>query len=180
MNTFQAATRTVIMLGTLAVGIMAWQVYGPPPEQLAPLVNRAIELANESLGREPEPTASGTMPPPPLMPNADSAAAPLPPAAPLRVDPEVAPASYANEMTQPPPAKSTDALLARLHSLGALEAELKPWGATGQAYRCQCRAANPANPTLERRFDAIDSDPRRAVEQVLADLQRWQAELPRN
>jgi hypothetical protein len=109
----------------------------------------------------------------------DPTAGPLPPVTPLRVDPEVAPASF-EKVQGEPPATSPEDLLARLRSLGAVDAELKPWGATGQTYRCQCRAANPANPTLERHFDAIDSDPRRAIEQVLAEFERWQAQMPRN
>jgi hypothetical protein len=180
MNKFQAVSRTVIMLGTLVVGILAWQVYGPPPEKLAPLLNRAVEMANKSLGREPEPPSPETLPPPQLMPMDDSVAKPLTPAAQLRVDGEVAPASYASETTHPPAANNTEALLLHLRSLGALEPELKTWGSSGNSYRCQCRAANPANPTLERHFDAIDDDPQGAVEQVIAQMERWRSELPRN
>lgn len=179
MNTFQAATRTVIMLGTLAVAMMAWQVYGPPPEKLAPILDRAFQLANESLGSEPLAPEPSDMSPPRMEEVYEPSTGPLPPATPLRVDSEVAPASFINPPSETPSA-NPEALLARLRSLGAVDAELKPWGATGQTYRCQCRAANPANPTLERHFDAISNDPRGAVEQVLVELERWQAQMPRN
>ena len=175
MNTYQAVTRTIIMLGTLAVAVMAWQVYGPPPERLAPFVNRAVELAHQSLGRDKTEPISQELAPPQLSAIDDPLALPLPPGTSLRVDSEVAPATYAQESptSATSPIESTNELLDRVRTLGAVDAELKPWGATGQTYRCQCRVPSVENPVLERHFDAIATDPRAAVEQVLMEIERW-------
>lgn len=175
MNAYQAITRTIIMLGTLAVGMMAWQVYGPPPERLAPIVNRAMELANQTLGRDEAEPRALEMPPPRLSAIDDPTVLPLPERMPLRVDPEVAPATHtqASHAAETSPQGSVEELLERLRSLGGVDVEMKPWGATGQAYRCQCRVASVENPALERHFDAIATDPRAAIEQVLAEVERW-------
>jgi hypothetical protein len=182
MNTYLAVTRTIIMLGTITVGAMAWKVYGPPAEQLAPVVNRVVELANQTLGRgavQPKPKSSEP-PAPRLVAIRDSVLEPLPGGAPLRVDREVAPAAHFLDIpTHPTPQTvSTDALLGQLHLLGAVDVELKPWGATGQTYRCACRMASAANPTLERNFDAVATDAKSAVEQVLADIEDWRKQAP--
>lgn len=175
MNTYLAITRTIIMFGTITVGAMAWKVYGPPPEQLAPIVNRAVELANQTLGRDATSPKSSELSAPRLAAIGDSVIEPLPGGAPLRVDPEVAPASHFLDIPthSAPQAANADALLSRLRSLGAVEVEVKPWGATGQTYRCACRMASPSNPTLERNFDAVAANAKSAVEQVLADIEEW-------
>jgi hypothetical protein len=175
MNSYFAITRTIIMFGTIMVGAMAWKVYGPPPEQLAPIVDRVAELAAQAVGREQaNPSLSGTHPPrqaasPSLLP------LPAPSGASLRVDREVAPATVANQAppyAQPQSAR-IDELLAPLRSLGVVDAELKPWGATGQTYRCACRVASAENPTLERHFDAVAADAQSAVEQVVGEIEQW-------
>src|SRR5690606_5858251 len=45
MPTLQTLYRLVVMGGTAIVATMAWQLYGPPAEQLRPLWNRARETA---------------------------------------------------------------------------------------------------------------------------------------
>jgi hypothetical protein len=175
MNTYLAVTRAIIMFGTITVGAMAWKVYGPPPEQLAPIVNRVVELANQTLGRDAVQPKSSELSAPRLLGISEAAIEPLPGGVPLRVDPEVAPAAHLLEIPTHPAAQvaGADVLLGRLRSLGAVDVDLKPWGATGQAYRCACRLASPANPTLERNFDAIATDAKSAVEQVLTDIECW-------
>ncbi|MEX2171023.1 MAG: hypothetical protein WD851_17015 [Pirellulales bacterium] len=174
MNTYQAVTRTVIMLGTLAVGVMAWLVYGPPPERLAPVVNRAVELVNQTFGRERTEPVAPALPAPQFAAIGDASATRLPPGVALRVDEEVAPATFADDST----VESLDKLLDRLHSLGATDAELKPWGSAGQTYRCQCHLAVADNPGLVRHFDAIATDAQAAVEQVLAEVERFRNRPP--
>jgi hypothetical protein len=153
---------------------MAWKVYGPPPEQLAPIVNRVVELARQTFGRRgAKPVPNAPLPQPPAL--SDLAIQGAPNSAPLRVDPEVAPAAHveAAPLNEDSRAVTTDELLARLRSLGAVDAELKPWGTAGQTYRCVCRVPSAENPTLERHFDAIATDAKAAVDQVVAEIERW-------
>jgi hypothetical protein len=174
MNTYLAVTRTIIMLGTLLVGAMAWKVYGPPPEQLAPIVNRVVELASQTFGHEDDESKAFAVPTESLA-LTEAPTFPMPSSAPLRLDPEVAPAAYSQgaKANVSAPAASTDELLERLRLLGAVDAELKPWGGSGQTYRCVCRVASSENPTLERHFDAIAADAQSAVEQVESEIERW-------
>lgn len=182
MSSYQAITRTIIMLGTIAVGIMAWRVYGPPAEKLAPIINRSVEVANELLGRTGTGKPSEHLPAPEL-----SVAKESPPAIfrpgnpPLRVDTEVEPAGHSEPFVPGPlPSRSLansnraqiDDLLAQLKSMGAVDTILQPWGSSGQTYRFQCRVASSEDPAIDRHFDAIDSDPRTAVKRVLESVRQ--------
>lgn len=183
MSSYQAITRTVIMLGTIAVGIMAWRVYGPPAEKLAPVINRSVVVVNEWLGRaQPEATVE-PLPTPRLRaaeesPSTISLQISSPP---LRVDADVEQASHSEPLPSRPLESQLAAdagnaqiedLLAQLKRLGAKETSLQPWGNAGKAFRFQCRLASAENPTIERHFDAIEGDPRAAVEKVLESVRR--------
>jgi hypothetical protein len=182
MSSYQAITRTVIMLGTIAVGIMAWRVYGPPAEKLAPVINRSVEVVNEWLGRMPSEPAIEPLPAPTLRVAEESPPAiSLPIGPPLRVDADIEPAGHSEPIPPSPlhtrlAADSVNVqiedLLAQLKRLGAMDTSLQPWGSAGKSYRFQCRLVSAENPTIERHFDAIEADPRAAVEQVLESVRR--------
>jgi hypothetical protein len=111
------AYRTVVMLGILVVGSMGWAVYGPPPEQLGPAIDRVANWVKRTAGAEtPSPDALQPLDTAPLL-----AAAPLAPEFPAEVaptspapsDPFVSAASFteiALPTSQPIPAESASSL----------------------------------------------------------------------
>lgn len=65
------------------------------------------------------------------------------------------------------------ALLSRLEELGAADAELTPWGTSGQLYRFHCRAKMANVPNITQHFESVAAEPLVAVQQVVAKVEAW-------
>lgn len=196
MPDFKTLYRLIVMAGTCVVATMAWQVYGPPPEQLRPLLSRAEEAVREWWnGSELAPLADEV--PAPF----DAAAEGLTPlAGPARqVDSQVAPAAWTEPPRlpplSPPPAAATPAEVAeapaqtespqneatvaaivdRLRQLGVADYSLSPWGTSSGLYRFRCSAPWGAGGMYHRHFEAVSATPAEAAQRVLADVESWQA-----
>ncbi|QDU91786.1 hypothetical protein Pla175_52170 [Pirellulimonas nuda] len=167
-NPFQTLARAVIMMGTLVVGALAWCVYGPPPEQLAPLLNKANQLVNQALRGD----ASG----PAGAPHSDTLAAWDDPEAALKMLPTDAWPS-APELAAAPALAGDPALgapIRQLEELGAHEVAVDAWGQSG-LYRCRCVVPVAGSVDFLRNFDAVESTADLAAQRVAADIRAWQA-----
>jgi len=102
-----------------------------------------------------------------------------PVAAPAWPDPSASTAIEMLPAPDAPPAGAAQAqqgfapLLARLRQLGATHYRLESWGADLAMCRFECRVAVGPGTNLVRQFDAVGSDPIRAMTQVLDDIERW-------
>jgi hypothetical protein len=100
--------------------------------------------------------------------------APLPPAT-AQASPSSAPPSPPTSSTAGSATALGDRLesrLAQLRRLGAAEYSLRRWGAGGLVrFCCEMPLAEGAAPTVQ--FEAVAVEPTAAVEQVLADVERW-------
>lgn len=63
----------------------------------------------------------------------------------------------------------------RLRGLGATHYVLETWGATGEAYRFQCRMAAGHDAHYSRHFEATDVEPLRAMRTVLEEVESWKS-----
>jgi hypothetical protein len=63
----------------------------------------------------------------------------------------------------------------RLRQLGATYYLLESWGGQQQLYRFYCKMAVGGNSNYTRYFEAIDSDPLRAMSQVLQQVESWRS-----
>jgi hypothetical protein len=63
----------------------------------------------------------------------------------------------------------------RLRELGATQYRLETWGADGDLYRFRCLMAVSERPSHNRYFEATDADALRAMQRVLANVERWRA-----
>ena len=61
----------------------------------------------------------------------------------------------------------------RLRQLGATYYLLESWGSQRQLYRFYCKMAIGGNPNYTRYFEATDSEPLRAMAQVLGQVESW-------
>jgi len=64
----------------------------------------------------------------------------------------------------------------RLRELGATRYLLEYWGSRQQLYRFYCKMAVAGNPSYTRYFEHTDSDPLRAMAEVLRQVEAWRAE----
>jgi hypothetical protein len=86
--------------------------------------------------------------------------------------------SQVTTATMHEPAGSSDLFLQiqqRLKALGATQYSLETWGATGEAYRFQCRMAAGHDLNYARHFEATDIDPLRVMHTVLEEVEAWKA-----
>ena len=65
-------------------------------------------------------------------------------------------------------------VLDRLKKLGATYYWLEAWGDQEHEYRFFCRMAVGGNPHVTRPFYSVDSDPVKAMNQVLQQVKNWQ------
>lgn len=63
----------------------------------------------------------------------------------------------------------------RLRDLGATYYLLETWGRRGELYRFHCKMAIAGNPDYTRYFEATDSDPSRAMQSVLRQVEGWRS-----
>jgi hypothetical protein len=199
MSSLQTLYRLVVMAGTAVVGGMAWQLYGPPPEQLRPLWDRAREAAIEYWnGAPPEQLADGA--PEPFEPSTEGltplAAGPTS-TPPTHVDRQIAPVAAWSESAPPsvpsapeltgPGAESSvaanpvasgeatvAAVVERLKALGVADYSLSTWGTSSGLYRFRCAAPWGSNGMYHRHFEAVSANPGEAAQRVLEDVSAWQ------
>jgi len=69
-----------------------------------------------------------------------------------------------------------NAIQDRLRELGATRYLLEYWGSRQQLYRFYCKMAVAGNPNYTRYFEDTDSDPLRAMAEVLRQVEAWRAE----
>ncbi|MCC7084235.1 MAG: hypothetical protein IT427_04420 [Pirellulales bacterium] len=62
----------------------------------------------------------------------------------------------------------------RLRQLGATQYVLETWGPQNDRYRFACRMAVGRNVGVTQHFEAIESDPWSAMEEVLRQVEQWQ------
>jgi hypothetical protein len=126
--------------------------------------------------------AAGASDPPPMAPRWTAESTP-------RQTPAVVPAGYEAAIGAPAHAapsalpaattsKPADPFLRtqqRLQQLGATYYLLESWGGQQQLYRFYCKMAVGGNPNYTRYFEAIESDPLRAMSEVLGQVESWRA-----
>lgn len=61
----------------------------------------------------------------------------------------------------------------RLRELGATQYRLETWGEEGSLFRFRCLMAVPDRPAHNRYFEATDAEALRAMQRVLAQVERW-------
>ena len=66
----------------------------------------------------------------------------------------------------------------RLRQLGATYYLLESWGSREQLYRFYCKVAVGGNPDYTRYFETSDSDPVRAMREVLRQVEAWRVGGP--
>jgi len=207
MNSIKIAYRTVIMLGTLVVGGLAYRAYEPQIQQLEPVVTRVQELAEEYWSGETagEATTGGEQP------LALSSPDGFPPGGPLEplseqvegghalFDSQVQPAAkwddppalstgttaQAEQVGGTPPAMSSmlsgetsvASIVQRLSAYGVTDYSLSPWGGGSGFYRFQCSAPWGLNGRYAKQFESVAAEPATAAREVLAQVEGWQASL---
>jgi hypothetical protein len=191
MPSLTTVYRAIVMIVTGVIVVKGWQVYGPSNEQVKTFAVAALEKAQAALrGSEgesatPAAAADPRSVAPPIV------ASPVPPL-PAESAPQLVPLvgsgadarPDASETTSPVPSpvvadsesNVVTTLLSRLQELGGADAQVAPWGSSGQLYRCCCRAKLAQSSPLARHFEAVAGEPTAAVEQVVAKVQAWRTE----
>ncbi len=165
-SSFQTLSRAVIMLGTLVVGGLAWCVYGPPPERLAPILNEASRLVNEALARDGSPTPDTDRDNLTAWDDPQAAFAALDA---VVADGEAWPSAVAPAIATPSTTSPED----QLRQLGAHEVAVDAWGQSG-LYRCRCVVPVAGSTDFLRNFDAVEPTAEQAIERVASDVRAWQ------
>ena len=63
--------------------------------------------------------------------------------------------------------------------LDAMEFKLEPWGTGGNLFRCSCYVALSNNTAIAKKhFQTLDSDPIKAVQNLIDEIQTWKAATP--
>jgi hypothetical protein len=187
------------MIATGAIVVMGWLHYGPSTEQAKTFAVAAMDKARAVLGESQRPANDPatlladprTMAPPLVAGQAPVVAesAPFAPSAPQLVPsansgPNPLPGTVdSNLATHEPSAdeaqNGVDSLLAKLQEIGAADAQVGPWGASGQFYRCCCQAKLAETSPMARHFEAVANEPVAAVEQVVAKVEAWRSQQQR-
>jgi hypothetical protein len=194
MPSLTSVYRAIVMIATGVIAVMGWQHYGPTQEQVKTFVGAALERAQTAWNGSQEKAAN----PPATVIDPRSIVPPVVAGPPLADAPPVGPAPQlvplvtssndtpygADEgaMAKPAPVGSdlenqdVKTLLVRLHELGGTDAQVGPWGSSGELYRCCCRAKFATTSPLARHFEAVADEPLDAVEQVVAKVEGWRSE----
>ncbi|MCE9608036.1 MAG: hypothetical protein K8U03_24385 [Planctomycetia bacterium] len=77
--------------------------------------------------------------------------------------------------TPSPTGEQFTQIQSRLKALGATHYTLETWGASGNAFRFQCRMAAGHSADYTRQFEATDTDPLRTMQTVLDEVEAWKA-----
>ncbi len=175
-TTGQTIYRLSVMVGTLSVGSMAAYLYGPSPEKLASLINTTtnavVEMAehrSSAFGANEASQLAETSPK-------------FPPNTPLFEANSTSSAGLSN--TQPYAVKefATNDIAGYdgaelLRRAGATSSTITPWGgvdsATGQTlFRAAATMPVGSSDLLVEQLDAIGDSPEKAVEALLAQMNR--------
>ena len=196
MPTMTTVYRAMVMIAAGAIVVMGWRHYGPSTEQVKTFAVAAMDKARAALTESQSPA---TTPPAPLA-DPRTMAPPLV-AGPSPVVPDSTPFAPTAPQLVPspntgvnPPSETGDAnlathepsadeardgvalLLAKLQEIGAADAQVGPWGASGQFYRCCCQAKLAESSPMARHFEAVANEPIAAVEQVVAKVEAWRSQ----
>jgi hypothetical protein len=184
------------MAGTFVVALMAWHVYGPPIEQLRPLLLRAKEAVSDLWNSSRTTQLLAEIPPPAAFDPPGPGLAPLEGAT-RYVDSQVAPAAGWSDpppLSQPGTAASATisvgdpaaidptgaqgsvaSAIEGLRSRGVADYSMSQWGTSSGLYRFRCSAPSGTGGMFQRHFEAVSADPAEAARRVLADVEAWQA-----
>jgi hypothetical protein len=202
MPSFKTIYRTVVMIAVAAIGVKAWQLYGPSNEQVKSTVVKAVDMAQAAWNKQrssstdsrlianpPDSSPPVTNTPAPVAaispasPPALTPAQPAPVGAALNAAPSssmpstpqliAAPATPSVAPAQASAEDRVTALMSKLEKLGASETKLSAWGSSGNLYRFCCRATPADSPALAQHFESVAAEPAVAVEQVLAKVEAW-------
>jgi hypothetical protein len=192
--------RSIVMIVAGVLVVKGWQLYGPSNEQTKTIALAALEKAKAAWNGSAEDATGSTAavvdPRPTTAPEVTETqpvvSAPVQPApllVPLEsaVENRLSTAGEALSTAQTPStlelnsklelgSKEVITLLARLHELGGANAQVMPWGSSGQFYRCCCRANLAESSPMARHFEAVAEAPIAAVEQVVAKVEAWRTE----
>lgn len=198
---FTTIYRAIVMIATGVIVVEGWQLYGPSTDKVKSIAIQAMAMAETALNQSQQDAAGPTAPSvdprsaaPPLA--ATNPTAVVEAAPPYSETPELVPLANAGSndvvygaaavapSTKAPmidnlssqsaaPADELAPLLSQLEAIGGADAQLAPWGTSGQLYRFCCRAKLANTPAISRHFEAVASEPVAAVEQVLAEVEAW-------
>jgi hypothetical protein len=198
MPSFTTFFRATVMLVVGVVGFKAWQMYGPPAEQVKSAAMRAVDFAQaawksfQAPDKAAKPTAQLQPSTPPFAqtlqpPAADVAIAPplstqsSTPSPPMGSIPSTSapgPQPPITPLPQTTPSTGANddrvkALMSRLEQLGGADTKVSPWGSGGHLYRCCCQAPLANSPAVTQHFESVAAEPALAVEQVVAKVEAW-------
>ncbi len=159
--------RALVMLLILVGLPAAWVYYGPLPPRAQQVADRVVELAQDALGWEhSQSSAEETITAPRY--NTNIGAEPfLERTAGVAVERlESNGISRGTEQVEP--------LLERLRGLGVSQYSLEKWGNAGQMYRFCCAMPLAQSDEVTRQFEAVTDNPKGSIEQVVAEVSRWQ------
>jgi hypothetical protein len=159
----------------------------------APMANTAATTVPPPVGtveqgptQVPSPMPTPTPLPTPLPSEPPALASSCPPDGMQRPASAVVPTHYettADPVARPPrlspaPAQPAESdpytkIQNRLRQLGATYYLLESWGGQQQKYRFYCKMAVGGNPNYPQIFEANDTDPLRAMSQVLQQVESW-------
>lgn len=189
---FQTVYRLTVVSGVLVCGSMVAYRYGPPPEQLADMIDGAAAMIDKQFAEEGE-SARGDGSD--LLVTEDQGLEPVAEnEPPLRAwDSELEPASFSQPFTPQPKSKASgpvaqlasapsshlgdelerQRLVAPLLAAGALKADVEPWGQTQKLFRATAtQPVGERSSGMMRQLDAVDGTPEGAVARVLAQMER--------
>lgn len=196
MNSLKIAYRTVIMLGTLVVGGLAYRAYEPQIRQLDPVLTRVQELASEYWSgtdaatedqqplalESPEGFPAGVALSPLALPKEDGPAvydAQVQPVAKWDEPPALSSAGAAPPAMSSllPSETSVAAIVQRLSAHGVTDYSLSHWGGGSEFYRFQCSAPWGLDGRYSKQFESVANEPAAAAREVLAQVEGWHASL---
>ena len=179
-TTLRATVMLVVLVGLPAT----WVYYGPLPPSALGVIQRTVETAKQSLPAKKSPTLFDAALAQAAQLQPSQSAAPTPRDRPPGIsrDPQFTLASATVPERQARPsvqiatelASQLEPQLKLLRSLNAAEYTLENWGGKGELFRFRCAVALGANDDHTRQFEAVDTDPLRAVRQVIGEVTSWQ------
>ena len=143
----KALYRMIVMAGVLAVGSMAAYLYGPPPEQLAGMIN---DVAHQ-LDSEPMPVQA-------------EGSEPL-----AFLDDQSTPPIVAIETNPAGPGTTTGQLVESIKAAGATDAKIESWGSSGEFYRASAELRVGA---MTKQLDQVASTPEASAAALIAEIQQ--------
>jgi len=160
--------RAVFMMLVLVGLPAAWVYYGPLPPGAQQMVDRVVELAQDTLGWDRQTQSAERRISAPRY-NIGTVAE-TPPATTVGIASESQGSSSSEVVSV-----QVEPLLERLRRQGVSEYSLVKWGKAGQLYRFCCAMPWDQNDEITRQFEAVADNPFASIEQVVREVSRWQA-----